>query len=240
MNINFRGKDTFYTFMAREIFRSLMQIHNLSEKNSVLNHFLGEIRDVNYQLDRLRFRRNIERIGEIMAYEISKSLSYSAVDIQTPLDIKSTHYLLRQQVICSVLRAGLPLHTGFLNYFDRAESGFISAYRQHEASGTDFKIVVSYEAVPDLSGKSLFLVDPMLATGQSIVAVFNKLMQHSTPQDIHVAVVIAAPEGIAYLKKHMPDTCNLWVACIDERLNHQQYIIPGLGDAGDLAFGTRL
>lgn len=226
--------------MARQNFRSLMQIHHLSENNSILNQFLAEIRDVNNQQDRLRFRRNLERIGEIMAYEISKSLTYSAVEIKTPLGIKTTHLLSDQRVVCSILRAGLPLHNGFLNYFDGAESGFVSAYRQHEAGESDIEIVVAYEAVPDLTGKSLFLVDPMLASGHSIVAVYKKLMQHGEAKDFHVAVVIAAPEGIAYLKEHLPASCTLWVAAVDERLNDQQYIVPGLGDAGDLAFGTRL
>jgi len=217
-----------------------MKIHHLSEKNSVLNHFLGEIRDQNIQKDRLRFRRNIERIGEIMAYEMSKVLDYKSWEISTPLGLKKSSEIKGKIVICSILRAGLPLHNGFLNYFDGAENGFISAYRFHPNNDTDFEIKVEYDAVSDINGANLILVDPMLATGQSIVAVFNKLISKGLPKEIHLAVVIAAPEGIKYLESHLPDNCHLWIASIDERLNEKNYIIPGLGDAGDLAFGSKL
>jgi len=217
-----------------------MKIHHLSEKNSVLNHFLGEIRDQNIQKDRLRFRRNIERIGEIMAYEMSKVLDYKSWEISTPLGLKKSSEINAKIVICSILRAGLPLHNGFLNYFDGAENGFISAYRFHPNNDTYFEIKVEYDAVSDINGANLMLVDPMLATGQSIVAVFNKLISKGLPKEIHLAVVIAAPEGIKYLESHLPDNCHLWIASIDERLNEKNYIIPGLGDAGDLAFGSKL
>ena len=217
-----------------------MKIHHLSEKNSVLNHFLGEIRDQNIQKDRLRFRRNIERIGEIMAYEMSKELDYKSWEISTPLGLKKSSEINAKIVICSILRAGLPLHNGFLNYFDGAENGFISAYRFHPNNDDNFEIKVEYEAVSDINGANLILVDPMLATGQSIVAVFNKLILKGKPKEIHLAVVIAAPEGIKYLESHLPDNCHLWIASIDERLNEKNYIIPGLGDAGDLAFGSKL
>jgi len=217
-----------------------MKIHHLSEKNSVLNHFLGEIRDQNIQKDRLRFRRNIERIGEIMAYEMSKELDYKSWEISTPLGLKKSSEINAKIVICSILRAGLPLHNGFLNYFDGAENGFISAYRFHPNNDTDFEIKVEYDAVSNINGANLILVDPMLATGQSIVAVFNKLISKGLPKEIHLAVVIAAPEGIKYLESHLPDNCHLWIASIDERLNEKNYIIPGLGDAGDLAFGSKL
>lgn len=217
-----------------------MKIHHLSEKNSVLNHFLGEIRDVNIQKDRLRFRRNIERIGEIMAYEISKELQYNNWDITTPLGVKNSTEISDKIVICSILRAGLTLHNGFLNYFDGAENGFISAYRFHPNNDDNFEIKVEYEAVSDINDSNLILVDPMLATGQSIVAVFNKLIAKGVPKEIHLAVVIAAPEGINYLESLLPDNCHLWIASIDEKLNEKNYIIPGLGDAGDLAFGTKL
>jgi uracil phosphoribosyltransferase len=217
-----------------------MKIHHLSEKNSILNHFLGEIRDQNIQKDRLRFRRNIERIGEIMAYEMSKELDYKSWEISTPLGVKKSSEINAKIVICSILRAGLPLHNGFLNYFDGAENGFISAYRFHPNNDTDFEIKVEYDAVSDINGANLILVDPMLATGQSIVAVFNKLISKGLPKEIHLAVVIAAPEGIKYLESHLPDNCHLWIASIDERLNEKNYIIPGLGDAGDLAFGSKL
>lgn len=217
-----------------------MQIHNLSENNSVLNHFLGQIRNVNIHNDSMRFRRNIERIGEIMAYELSKDLHYKAVEIQTPLGIKKTTEISDQLVICSILRAGFPMHTGFLNYFDSAENGFISASRHHPNNDDYFDILVEYQAIADFNGKYLLLVDPMLATGQSIVAVFNRLMERGEAKEIHIAVVIAAPEGIAYLEEHLPDTCHLWVASLDEKLNEHSYIVPGLGDAGDLSYGTKL
>ncbi|TWI01199.1 uracil phosphoribosyltransferase [Flavobacterium tiangeerense] len=217
-----------------------MQIHYLSEENSVLNHFLGQIRNVTVHNDSMRFRRNIERIGEIMAYELSKNLEYTNIEIQTPLGIKKTTEIADQLVLCSVLRAGLPLHLGFLNYFDQAENGFVSAYRHHPNNDEAFDILVQYQAITDLNGKNLILVDPMLATGQSLVAVFNKLMENSTPKEIHIAVVIAAPEGIANLQEQLPDTCHLWVASLDEKLNEKSYIVPGLGDAGDLAYGVKL
>jgi uracil phosphoribosyltransferase len=217
-----------------------MQIHHLSEKNSVLNHFLGEIRNVDVHNDSMRFRKNIERIGEIMAYELSKELRYKAIEIQTPLGIKKTNQIQDKLVLCSILRAGLTLHLGFLNYFDTAENGFISAYRFHPNNNNDFEIKVEYQAVADINGKNVLLIDPMLATGQSIVAVCNKLLKRGTPAAIHIAVVIAAPEGIDYLKKHLPTNCHLWIASIDEKLNEHHYIVPGLGDAGDLAFGNKL
>ena len=217
-----------------------MQIHYLSEGNSILNHFLGQIRDVNVHNDSMRFRRNIERIGEIMAYELSKELHYESVKIQTPLGVKNTTEIKDKLVLCSILRAGLPLHLGFLNYFDNAENGFVSAFRHHPNQDDYFDIIVQYEAIADINNKNLILVDPMLATGQSIVAVFNKLMERGTPKEIHIAVVIAAPEGIAYLQKHVPENCHLWVATLDEKLNEHSYIVPGLGDAGDLAYGEKL
>jgi uracil phosphoribosyltransferase len=217
-----------------------MQIHYLSEDNSILNHFLGQIRNVNVHNDSMRFRRNIERIGEIMAYELSKKLQYKTVKIQTPLGIKTTSEIKDKLVLCSILRAGLPLHLGFLNYFDNAENGFISAFRHHPNNDDYFDILVQYQAIAAINEKNLILVDPMLATGQSIVAVFNKLMERGTPKEIHIAVVIAAPEGIDYLEKHLPENCHLWVASLDEKLNEHSYIVPGLGDAGDLAYGEKL
>lgn len=217
-----------------------MQIHYISEANSVLNHFLGQIRNVNVQNDSMRFRRNIERIGEVMAYELSKDLHYKNVEIQTPLGIKKTTEIEDELVLCSILRAGLPLHLGFLNYFDAAENGFVSAYRYHHNNDDAFEIRVEYQAVPNIDNKNLLLIDPMLATGQSMVAVFNTLLKKGTPKEIHIAVVIAAPEGIAYLEEHLPNNCHLWVATLDEKLNEKNYIVPGLGDAGDLAYGNKL
>jgi len=217
-----------------------MQIHYLSDENSILNHFLGQIRNINVQHDSMRFRRNIERIGEVMAYELSKDLHYKNVAIQTPLGIKNTTEIEDKLVLCSILRAGLPLHLGFLNYFDSAENGFVSAYRHHPNNDAFFDILVEYQAVPNIENKTLLLIDPMLATGQSIVAVYEKLLQKGAPKEIHIAVIIAAPEGVHYLEKHLPDHCHLWVATLDEKLNDKNYIVPGLGDAGDLAYGNKL
>ncbi|PBI86369.1 Uracil phosphoribosyltransferase [Flavobacterium sp. ACN2] len=217
-----------------------MKIHYISENNSVLNHFLGQIRNVNVQNDSMRFRRNIERIGEIMAYELSKILPYKKVEIQTPLGIKKTTEIDTDLVLCPILRAGLPLHNGFLNYFDHAENSFVSACRFHPNNDDAFEIRVEYQAISDLNNKTVLLLDPMLATGQSIVAVHKKLIENATPKEIHIVVVIAAPEGIAYLEENLPENCHLWVASLDEKLNEKNYIVPGLGDAGDLAYGSKL
>jgi uracil phosphoribosyltransferase len=217
-----------------------MQIHHLSEKNSVLNHFLGQIRDISIQNDSLRFRKNMERIGEVMAYEMSKHLDYQAITIATPLGTKATHYIHNSLVICSILRAGLTLHNGFLNYFDAAENGFVSAYRHHPNQDDFFEIIVQYQAVADINNKTVVVVDPMLATGQSLLAVFKELMKRGIPAEVHIAVVIAAPEGIAFLAKELPHNCHLWIASIDEKLNEHSYIVPGIGDAGDLAYGEKL
>ena len=217
-----------------------MNIHYISEENSVLNHFLSQLREVNIQKDSMRFRKNMERIGEIMAYEISKKLRYNNIAITTPLGIKNTSEIAEEIVLCSILRAGLTLHQGFLNYFDAAENGFISAYRNHYNSDENFDILVEYQAVPNMNDKTLILVDPMLATGQSLVAVLNKILDTHQPKEIHIAVVIAAPEGIKYVSEKLPKNCHLWVASLDEKLNEKNYIVPGLGDAGDLAYGTKL
>jgi len=217
-----------------------MKIHYISENNSVLNHFLSQIRNVNIQNDSMRFRRNIERIGEIMAYELSKVLPYKNVEIQTPLGIKKTTEIETDLVLCPILRAGLPLHNGFLNYFDHAENSFVSASRHHPNNDDEFEILVEYQAISNLNGKTVLLLDPMLATGQSIVAVHKRLVENAIPKEIHLAVVIAAPEGVAYLEKNLPENCHLWIAALDEKLNEKNYIVPGLGDAGDLAYGNKL
>lgn len=213
-----------------------MHIHYISEQNSILNHFLAQLRDVNIQKDSMRFRKNMERIGEIMAYELSKTLPYKEVAVQTPLGIKNTTVIEDNLVLCSILRAGLALHTGFMNFYDDAENGFVSASRIHGST----EIKVEYQAAPSFEGKHLLLLDPMLATGHSMVAVFNKLLQEETPKEIHICVVISAPEGIAYLQENLPEYVHLWVATLDDSLNEQRYIIPGIGDAGDLAFGEKL
>ena len=217
-----------------------MHIHYISEQNSILNHFLAQIRDIHIQKDSMRFRKNIERIGEIMAYELSKTLEYRAIDVQTPLGIKHTTTIAEPVVLCSILRAGLALHQGFMNFFDNAENGFVSAYRHHYDNDDKFDILVEYQAAPSFEGKNLILIDPMLATGQSIVAVLHKLHLEQKPKEIHIAVIIATPEGIDYLQKNLPENCHLWVAALDDRLNEKNYILPGLGDAGDLAYGSKL
>lgn len=217
-----------------------MKIHHIAEQNSILHHFLTEIRDSNFQNDRMRFRRNIERIGEILAYEISKSFQYMPVDVPTPLGVKHTAAFEDEVVLCSILRAGLPLHRGFLNYYDHAENGFISAYRHHYNHDDLFTIKVEYQAIPSLDNKTVLLIDPMLATGQSIVAVYEQIVSKFAIKDLHIAVVIAAPEGIELLNQHLPDSVHLWVASVDEGLNDKKYIVPGLGDAGDLAYGSKL
>lgn len=213
-----------------------MHIHYISEQNSILNHFLVQLRDVHVQKDSMRFRKNMERIGEIMAYELSKKLSYKTASITTPLGTKDTMLIKEEVVLCSILRAGLALHTGFMSFFDEAKNGFVSAARTHGAS----EILVEYQAAPSFEGKCLLLLDPMLATGHSMVAVFEQLMKKEQPKEMHICVVIAAPEGIDYLKKHLPENIHLWVASLDDCLNEHKYIIPGIGDAGDLAYGEKL
>ncbi|MFL9845189.1 uracil phosphoribosyltransferase [Flavobacterium rhizosphaerae] len=217
-----------------------MKLHQLSQKNSLLNHFLLQLRDVNVQGDAMRFRANMKRLGQVMAYEISKELSYTAVEVTTPLGKKQSHTLSGKIVVCSVLRAGLALHDGLLDFFDDAENGFISAYRHHPNNDEYFEIVADYKAVPDLNGKIVLLADPMLATGQSLIAVYEKLFKDAQPAQVHVAVAIAAPEGVAYLQEHLPDSHQVWIGDIDSHLNDKKYIVPGLGDAGDLAYGTKL
>ena len=216
-----------------------MDVYNISTNNSILNNFIKEIRDVKIQKDAMRFRRNIERIGEILSYEMSKKLNYSTSETITPLGKKRINIVNNKLVLCSVLRAGLPLHQGVLNYFDKIENAFISAYRHH-VSEDEFEIKVEYLATPNLDNKILILADPMLATGNSLVAVYDILKKYGNINQIHIISVIAAQEGIDFVSKYFPENTNLWVATIDKELNSKGYIIPGLGDAGDLAFGPKL
>lgn len=217
-----------------------MHIHNISQQNSILNTFISEIRDVSIQKDRMRFRRNIERIGEILGYEMSKVLSYRATSVETPLGRSSISVVENDIILCSILRAGVPLHNGLLNYFDAAENAFISAYRHHKHNTESFEIIVEYLACPNLEGKTLILADPMLATGQSLVTTFEALKPFGTPKAIHLVSVIGAQEGIDYVENHFDTSTHLWIATIDATLNDKGYIVPGLGDAGDLAFGEKL
>ncbi len=216
-----------------------MKVNILDSKKTILNKFIAEIRDEVIQKDAMRFRRNIERIGEILAYELSQSLIYNTETVETPLGTKNVQLPQKDIVLCSILRAGLPLHNGLLNYFDDAENAFISAYRKH-TSETEFEIVVEYFASPNLDNKTLILADPMLATGQSLVSVFEGLKKNGTPKEIHLACVIGAEEGIELVKKHFPENTTLWIGTVDEKLNDKGYIVPGLGDAGDLCFGGKL
>ncbi len=216
-----------------------MIIHSL--KNSVLNSFIAQIRDKNIQKDAMRFRKNIERIGEILAYELSKKLPFSEKTIVTPLGEKKIALIDEKIVLCSILRAGLPLHQGVLNVFDEAENAFISAYRKHNKNNEkDFTIEVEYFASPSLQNKTLILIDPMLATGSSMVAVYEALKKHGIPKKIHIISVIGSLQGVEYIQKYLPENTELWISAIDDKLNDKGYIIPGLGDAGDLAFGNKL
>ena len=220
-----------------------MKVINLSEQPSLLNQYLKEMRSVDIQKDSMRFRRNIERIGEIMAYEISKHLTYSVEQVQTPLAVAHMEVPQDEVVLGTVLRAGLPMHQGFLNMFDHAENAFISAYRKETIGrrGDDkIEIVSEYMAAPSVEGKTLLLVDPMLATGLSMEVAFKALLSHGTPKNVHVACIFGTPQAIQYLSENMPEDATLWCAVVDPILNPHKYIVPGLGDAGDLCFGRKL
>jgi len=218
-----------------------MKIINFAEQNSVINTFLRELRSVDIQCDSMRFRRNIERIGEVMAYELSKTLRYEPETIMTPLAPTEINVLRDQIVLGTVLRAGLPMHQGFFNYFDNAENAFLSAYRRYtDESQTNVEIVVEYMAAPSLDGKVLILADPMLATGGSMELAYTALLRNGKPKEVHFASVIASQQAVDYLQKVMPEDSTLWVGVIDPILNEHKYIVPGLGDAGDLCFGKKL
>ncbi|NAY91308.1 uracil phosphoribosyltransferase [Muricauda sp. JGD-17] len=217
-----------------------MIVHRFDKSNSLLNTFIAEIRDVEIQKDSMRFRRNIERIGEILAYELSKSLDYKHKVINTPFGIKKTSLSTNKLVLCSVLRAGLPLHQGLLSYFDGAENAFISAYRHHPDGGDDFEVIVKYFAAPSLDGKTLVLTDPMLGTGKTLENVLNALRSHGEPKNIHIISVIGSKDGLAHVEEVFPEDTQLWIAAVDQELTSKGYIIPGLGDAGDLSYGEKL
>lgn len=216
-----------------------MNVHHLVEQNSIINRFIAELRDVSIQKDRMRFRRNVERIGEVLGYELSKKLQYKTAEISSPLGKAKMELPEEEVVICSILRAGIPLHTGLLNYFDHAESSFISAYRHHPDKDPNFEIIVEYLASPSLENKTLILCDPMLATGRSFINVMKALKTLGTPKKVHLVAVIGAREGIDNIAAHFPEESHLWIAAIDENLDEWGYIVPGLGDAGDLAFGPK-
>ena len=218
-----------------------MKVINLSEHNSVLNQYLREIRDVDIQKDRLRFRRNIERIGEFMAIEVSKTLNYEHTDVQTPLGIAPVNTISDTLVLATILRAGLPLHQGFLNIFDNAENAFLSAYRRVNDKG-ELEIVAEYMAAPAIDGKTLIVVDPMLATGMSMEVGYLALLRHGKPTHTHLCCAIATPKSIEYMRNALKDSddVTLWCAAVDPILNDKKYIVPGLGDAGDLCYGTKI
>jgi len=209
----------------------------LSETNSVANHYIAELRDVSVQKDRMRFRNNLERLGGILAYEISKSLDYNEQMITTPLGSAKTQLMSVQPVIVTILRAGLPLYNGFLSHFDKADSGFVGAYRIE--GGQEVSIASEYMAVGDLNDRPLLIVDPMLATGKSMVSTLKKLLKFGEPSSIHLAAAIAAPEGINYINENFGKICTIWAGAVDEMLDENAYIVPGLGDAGDLSFGDK-
>lgn len=218
-----------------------MKVINLSEHHSVLQNFLREIRDVDIQQDRLRFRRNIERIGEVMAIELSKELNYVSTDVQTPLAKTTVDVISDHLVLATILRAGMPLHQGFLNIFDHADNGFLSAYRRVNAEG-ELEIVAEYMAAPSIDDKTLVVVDPMLATGMSMEVGYLALLKHGTPRHTHLCCTIATPQAIDYMRKALNDRddVTLWCAAIDPVLNEKKYIVPGLGDAGDLCYGQKI
>lgn len=212
-------------------------VNNLSEYNSIFSEWVREIRDVDIQQDRMRFRRNMERIGEIAAYEISKHLPYSVVTIQTPMGESICHILEKQPVLGTILRAGIPLHQGLLNYFDKADNAFIAGYRKHHRDGT-FEIEQQYITCPDINSRPLIIADPMLATGSSLVLAIESLLDTGKPSQIHIVCAIACTEGIELLKRKIPEAY-IWAGAIDEELTARGYIVPGLGDAGDLSFGIK-
>jgi len=217
----------------------MVMIKNIGEKNSLLNYFISEIRDKDIQRDSMRFRKNLERIGEVFAYEISKNLEYSEKTVQTPLGISNMLIPAEKIVLATILRAGLPLHQGMLNYFDKSENAFISAFRKYHKDGS-FDIQFEYLSSPDLEDKVVILSDPMLATGASIVVAYNGLIERGLPKHTHIVSIIASKEGLEYVEKMLSNhNITIWIAAIDDELTAKAYIVPGLGDAGDLAYGDK-
>lgn len=217
-----------------------MEIINLCEGNSLVSQFMSEVRDKEKQQDRLRFRTNIKRLGQIVAYEVSKRLTYKTIDVETPLATAHSNVIADKMVLATILRAGLPFHEGFLSYFDQAENGFVSAYRKYIEKTNDFNVHIEYIACPRIDGKVLLLVDPMLATGSSMELALQALMIKGHPSHIHLATVIATDQAIDYIRQHLPTgQTTLWACDIDHELNEHSYIVPGLGDAGDLLYGEK-
>lgn len=218
-----------------------MNIINLAEQNSVINQFMSELRDKSYQKNRLIFRHNVERIGELMAYEVSKVLDYNPKTVTTPLGTIDIPLIKDDIVLGTVLRAGLPFHQGFLNMFDHADNAYVSAFRMYiNREHTEVGIQADYIAAPSVKNKTLIIADPMLATGGSMAAAIEALLMSGKPKKIHVCCIIAAPEGIEVVKEALPDDATIWCACIDQGMNTQKYIVPGFGDCGDLCFGEKI
>ncbi|HEX5167587.1 MAG TPA: uracil phosphoribosyltransferase [Cyclobacteriaceae bacterium] len=215
-------------------------VHNLSEKNSIANQFLLELRDCKIQSDSMRFRRNMERLGSIMAYEISKKLNYTNRKVETPLGFSNAHVPEYSPVLITVLRAGLAYFNGFINFFDSSESGFIGAYRSEQEKEKEIKINLDYLATPSLDERDVILIDPMLATGRSFIKSIQSLTKRGRPKHIYIAALVSAPEGIRYIESNMSVPYSIWTFSVDEKLNDQFYIVPGLGDAGDLSFGEKI
>lgn len=216
----------------------MIKVHDFSRTNSIYNNFLAQLRDLKVQKDRMRFRRNLERLGEIMALEISKELEFSEQEVYTPLGVAQSNVIKEYPVIATILRAGLPLHQGLLNYFDASDNCFISAYRKH-TNADDFDVQIEYLSSPRLDDRVVILSDPMLASGQSMILAYKALLQKGKPKHIHVVGVIASREGVEFVKRNMPENTTIWIGAIDEEMTAQSYIVPGLGDAGDLAFGSK-
>ena len=219
---------------------TMIEIHNLEKTDSVFNQYMAELRDAVIQQDRMRFRRNLERIGQIMAYEISKSFEYDDEEVTTPLGIKSIRTMHEQPVIATILRAGLPFHNGMLSMFDQADSAFIAAYRKYDKNEEDSEIRVEYFSSPDIEDRVLIVCDPLLATGESIVKTLNGLMEDMMPKEIHIAVAVASQDGLDYVDRTMSRLpITIWVGSVDEELTARAYVVPGIGDVGDLAYGEK-
>jgi uracil phosphoribosyltransferase len=214
-------------------------VHNISSQASVLNTFLAQIRSIEFQKDPLRFRRNMERIAEILGYEVSKRMVYHETEVVTPLGKAQIDLPKENPLLATILRAGLSMHQGLLNYFDQSESAFISAYRKH-STAEDFEIYVEYMAAPNLNNKTWIISDPMLATGSSMVTVYQAMLRYGNPKRIFIVSAIATPQALDYVKKHLPENTEIFVGAIDQELTAQSYIVPGLGDAGDLAYGEKI
>jgi len=233
-------KNPYFCAITKQTPTVMIEIHNLGSTDSVFNQYMAELRDAVIQQDRMRFRRNLERIGQVMAYEISKSFEYDDEEVTTPLGIKQIRTMHEQPVIATILRAGLPFHNGMLSMFDQADSAFIAAYRKYDKNEEDSEIRVEYFSSPDIEDRVLILCDPLLATGESIVKTLNGLMEDMMPKEIHIAVAVASQDGLDYVERTMSRLpVTIWVGSVDEELTARAYVVPGIGDVGDLAYGEK-